>query len=134
MDGDCPGCESSLPRRWEGYVACWTRSPSRHIIVALTPGAALGIGDSAPDPHQLRGLWLTCDRVGKRNNSRLRARVELIETAQIKLPPEPDLKAHLLHIWGLDQAHVAQDNAAYVNRVKEHYRGNGHKADADTTQ
>jgi hypothetical protein len=126
---ECPGCQSNLPRRWEGYLACVTPKPHRHIILALTPGAAIGIHDSAPSPDRLRGLLLVCERFGKRANARLRARVEPVELGQHPLPPAPDLKAHLLHIWGLDQAHACTDNPGYSGRIKELFKRNGNSAD-----
>jgi len=129
MDSDCPGCLAQMPRRWEGYLGCLTPSPSRHIIVALTPAAALGISDTAVDRFALRGNLIIFERAGKRLNSRLRARVEPIEFYQKMLPPEPDLKAHLMHIWGLEQSHQGQDNQTYVNRVQQFYKGNGKPAD-----
>ena len=121
VDGNCPGCEAQMPQRWEGYLAVITPQPTRHIIVALTPGAALGIADSAPDAMMLRGNLLICERSGKRANARLRARIEPTEPYGKVLPPAPDLKAHLLHIWGLDTSHAAMDHPAYANRVKEFF-------------
>lgn len=121
IQGDCPGCESKLPQRWEGYLGVVTTKPSRHIILGITPGAALGIGDSAPDPHNLRGLLLVAERIGKRANARLRARVEEVELGQLRLPDPPDLKAHLLHIWGLDQAHAGNDHPDYRAEVLRTY-------------
>lgn len=134
LQGDCPGCEANLPQRWEGYLGVLIAETRRHIILALTPGAAIGIADTAPDPHNLRGLVLIAERMGKRANARLRARVEELDLSQVKLPPIPDLKAHLMHIWGLDQAHFNQDNPDYVNRLKQHFKSNGHTVDADTTE
>lgn len=119
----CPGCENNLPRRWEGYLGVLTAKDRRHLILALTPGAAIGIGDTAPDPFNLRGLVLIAERIGKRANARLRARVEELDLSQIKLPPIPDLKAHMMHIWGLDQAHAGQDYTGYAEAIKKQYGG-----------
>lgn len=134
IEGECPGCLASQPARWEGYLSVLTPSPSRHIIIAITPGAAMGIADSATDPAALRGSLVILERGGKRPNSRLRARVEQAEAYGRGLPPAPDLKAHLIHIWGLDQSHTAQDHPDYVNRVKEFYKGNGQKTDANSAE
>lgn len=134
MSSDCKGCEAQMPKRWEGYISLITPSPSKHILVALTPGAALGISDTAPDPLQLRGNLVIFERGGKRLNSRLRARVERVDFYQKMLPPEPNLKEHLVHIWGLDQSQLGQDNPQYVNRVAEHYRRNGQTTDASSVE
>jgi len=134
IQGDCPGCTAKLPQRWEGYLGVWTTKPCKHIILAVTPGAALGIGDTAPDPVNLRGLYLTVERLGRRANSRLQARVEEVELGQIKLPEIPDLKAHLLHIWGLDQAHLGTDNPDYAAEVLRTYGRHTKSTDEDSTQ
>lgn len=131
---DCPGCEAGMPRRWEGYLGVWTSGQSKHIILAVTPGAAIGIHDSAPDPQNLRGLVLVAERLGTRANARLQARVEPYDISQLKLPPIPDLKAHLLHIWGLDQAHASMDHPAYGRRVAQDFTDNGLRSDENPIQ
>jgi len=133
IDADCPGCAGKLPRRDEWYVSMWTASPSKHTIVALTPAVAWQIKNDFHAPATYRALGITLHRAGRAANTRLLVECRELETAQLRLPAEPDLIAHLLHIWGLDQGHLAQDDPAYVNRVKEHYRGNGRSADANTT-
>lgn len=131
LDAQCPGCESQLPRRWEGYLGVLTAETRRHLILALTPGAAIGIADTAPNPVNLRGLVLIAERLGSRPNARLKARVEEVDLSQIKLPPIPDLKAHLLHIWGLDQAHAGMDHEGYANAVLKQYSPRDQTTDAD---
>jgi hypothetical protein len=131
VDQDCPGCEAKLATRPEWYGSLWTFTPSRHVLVALTPAVAWEIRDFFKACDTLRGTAVVLTRAGKAANSRLLVTCNLVETAQQKLPPAPDLVAHLLHIWGLDQSQIAQDDQAYVNRVKEHYRGNGAQTNAD---
>jgi len=125
----CPGCEGKLATRDEWYAGLYTAIPSKHLLVALTPAVAWQIKDFFKGSPTLRGCYVILTRAGKAANSRLLVQCKDFESGQAKLPPEPDLAAHLLHIWGLDQAHMAQDDPAYVNRVKEHYKGNGRTAD-----
>ena len=99
---ECPGCKAQLAKRWEGYISVWTFAPSHHVIWALTTAAACGLKDTAPNFTDLRGLCLTIARAGKHNNSQLRARCDPYEALQMRLPTAPDLRAHLLHIWGMD--------------------------------
>lgn len=127
---DCPGCEAKLARREEWYSSLWTQSPSKHVIAALTPAVAWQITEATAKLPTIRGLRVHLYRSSKRPNSRLLASIAEVEFHETKLPDPPDLQRHLLHIWGLDQSHLAQDDQAYVNRVKDHFRGNGTHADA----
>jgi hypothetical protein len=131
---ECPGCNAQMPRRWEGYLGILTAGDRKHIILAVTPGAAIGIADSAPDPNNLRGLILIAERLGVRANARLQARVEEADLSQVKLPAIPDLKAHLLHIWGLDQAHTSMDHPGYARHVKADFTTSTKTDDEDTIQ
>lgn len=129
----CPGCEAKLACRPEWYAGFKIRNPGNHVIVALTPACAWQIKDRFHNLTTLRGVGLTLTRAGKAGNSRLLVECHELELAQLKLPDEPDLIKHLLHIWGLDQGQLGQDNAGYVNRVKDHFRGNGQATDAAKT-
>lgn len=117
----CPGCEAQLPKRYEAYASIWTTTPSRHIIVALTPGAAEGLLSSAPNPQDLLGLRVTIQRLGSRANGRLVCRVDGDQVHSSKLPPIPELAAHMFKIWGIDQSHTAQDHAGYADEVRNQF-------------
>lgn len=110
---DCPGCKAKLTKRYEAYVSLWTNSPSAHIIVALTPRAARELTDSAENPKDMRGLMIIIQRLGQRANGMLTARVESADGYTKALPPIPELRAHMLKIWGLDQSQISQDHPMY---------------------
>lgn len=110
---ECPGCAAELPRRYEAYVSCLTTQPSTHIIVALTPKAAKQLWDSAPNPNDLRGLIITLQRLGNRANGPLSCVVDHSEAIAHKLPPIPELRAHMLKIWGLSHSHFGSDHPYY---------------------
>jgi hypothetical protein len=116
---DCPGCAAQLPRRYEAYIAALTTTPTRHVIVALTPRAAKQLWDSAPDPHNMRGIIITLQRMGNRANGPLMCRVEQEEHAESKLPPMPELRAHMARIWGLDRSHEGTDHPYYRKAVQQ---------------
>lgn len=107
---DCPGCAAEKSKRWEGYLSVWTTAPSKHLIVALTPGAATQILDAAPDPNNLRGLFLTVERLGSKPNGQLRGNVEPANIEPGHLPPEPELLRHLYKIWGVDDCLLPDPN------------------------
>lgn len=112
----CPGCEAQRRKGWEAYLSIWTNKPSRHIIAALTPGAALQLTDAAPDPGQLRGNWITIRRHGSRPNGKLLVELQLVEVNVGCLPPPPDLKAHMYKIWGLDVDEMPDDHPLFAVR------------------
>lgn len=118
---NCPGCADGRPKRWEGYVAVWTAAPSRHVIIALTPGVAADLQAIAGDNANLRGRLVLFARLGKRTNGRVTITAEDNIVPTEKLPPEPDLRAHMVHIWGLDQSHVGQDAPDYAAEARRLY-------------
>lgn len=118
----CPGCAEGRPKRWEGYIAIYTTAPSRHVIIALTPGLAADLLAFAADKSTLRGRFVSITRQGKRPNGRLTITCEDRLIPPEKLPPPPLLRAHLAHIWGLDQAHAGQDQPGYAEKAAAIYR------------
>lgn len=114
---DCPGCAAQKPRRYEAYLSVWTASPSKHIIVALTPRAAAEILSTITPPNQLRGHMITLRRTGTRANGPVTAEIDGEMIDANRLPPAPDLLAQMLDIWGLDQSHTAMDHGAYAAAV-----------------
>lgn len=116
-DETCPGCKAELARRWEGYISVWTVAQKHHLY-ALTPRAANSLLNSVADGKNLRGLFVTIERKGRRPNSPLDCRAEQPDVISVKLPPIPDVHRHLLRIWGLEEAHIGQDNPGYSNSVK----------------
>jgi hypothetical protein len=127
---DCPGCAKQMPSRWEGYIGLWSSRPSKHLIVALTPGAATGIIDTAKDPKNLRAVYVEICRTGRAANSRLVASCKELEIPSSHLPPIPDLRAHLLHIWGLDLDPTKIDPAHWAETVRDSYNRNGQPGNA----
>lgn len=119
VNENCPGCEAKLQRRYEAYISAMTTQPTRHVIVALTPRAAKQLWDSAPDPRDLRGTIILLQRVGSRANGPLNCRIEPAETLSGKLPPMPELIAHMMRIWGIKQSHMGQDLPAYGSLVED---------------
>lgn len=119
MKLNCPGCEKKLPSRWEGYVSLWTAAPSKHIIARLTEAAANEIAENAPDYQNLRGLTINLERASTRANSRLLAKVEVLENNQVRLPAEPDLIAHLVLIWRMSGQTAEFDPTIFTQTREE---------------
>lgn len=113
---NCPGCDQERRKIWEGYLSIWTRSPSRHIITALTPGAALMLSDEAQDRDALRGWYIRITRSGTRPNGRVLVHLEPATIAAGVLPPAPDIPAHLLKIWNLDPETMPENHPFFPNR------------------
>lgn len=118
---DCPGCLRHQPKRPEFYVSLYTSKPSKHLLLRLTPGAAHLIVEHCPNREAQRGTWLTVKRRGTKANGSLLVEVGEKLVDYLVLPPEPDLRKCLWHIWGLDDAHLTQEHPEYTNRIKAHF-------------
>jgi hypothetical protein len=113
---DCPGC--ALQRRLirECYVSLWTGHPTKHVILALTPRAEWHLKFETPDSHDYRGLWIDVERQGKKNNGRLELERGARTPTPHHLPPAPDIRAHLTHIWGLDPSQIGSEHPLFAAR------------------
>lgn len=116
---DCPGCAAELPRRYEAYISALTTQPSRHVIIALTPKAASQLWASAPNRTDLRGSIITLQRLGTRANGPLSCRFEHSDAIDHKLPPIPELVAHMLRIWGLSASQFGTDHPYYASATTD---------------
>lgn len=129
----CPACADNRPRRWEGYISLWTPTPSKHVIIALTPGAAADLSNELGPIGNDRGRIIVVERLGKRPNGRVVARAAEESRPESGLPPMPDLRAHLIHIWGLDAANVGQDQPDYRKAIIKAYdRGDQHQPSSES--
>jgi hypothetical protein len=126
----CPGCARERPRRYEAYISGIWSTERRHIILAMTEGAARNIFDQAPNANQLRGHIITFKRNGHRTNGRLDATVSENMVSANTLPEAPELLRHLAHIWGLDLSHIAQDHPEYAQAVQKMYSRGATQPDA----
>lgn len=113
---NCPGCTAERRRGWELYVSLWTPKPSRHILTALTPAAALNLSDQVADPSNIRGWWLEIERVNVRANAKMIARVIAPDDRPMNLPPAPNLKAHMYKIWGLNPDEINAEHPLFAVR------------------
>lgn len=127
---NCPGCEAKKPRRYEAYLSGIRAHDKRHILVALTPGAAHQLLDAVSSETQLRGHVIRLVRQGTRPNGMLRLELQDHMLDQSRMPNAPDLEKHMLAIWGLDQSHTAQDHGAYAEAVKHAFDSTDENADA----
>lgn len=117
---ECGGCAQQLATRWEGYISVWT-TQGKHIITSLTPRAANNLLGTVADPCNLRGLFVTIERQGRRPNSPLNARCEQPDVLTVKLPPLPNLRAHLCRIWGLALGPEQLDDETISAELKRTY-------------
>jgi len=113
----CPGCKVGKPVRYEAYASGVRSSDKKHLIIALTPTAARDLFEALPNPNQLRGHIVTFTRHGKQSNGTLRITTEGSMLSHDRLPPAPDLLAHMLDIWGLDASHLGTDHQGYAHDV-----------------
>jgi hypothetical protein len=76
----------------------------------VTHGAELNLSDQVHDWHALRGVILEAKRIGPKSNGRVQITVDENRLSPERLPPEPNLTAHLFLIWGIDAESIQPDH------------------------
>ena len=113
----CSACDNDRPRRYEGFVSVVWMVSRKHEIVRLTKPAMLGLKLGLEGRDFLRGQVLLLERKGTRNCGRLVASVEREALEISRLPPAPDLPAHLARIWRVDGMEVSKDETGYIRQL-----------------
>lgn len=118
LDNDCPGCEMERPKRFEAYMSVLRVPGGKHQIIALTLGAMHQIEETVPHGESIRGRQMIVGRRGERTNGQIEVEVLNKITPDALMPTVPDLYQHLIHIWGLDAAHLGQDRPDYAATIR----------------
>lgn len=103
----CAACQQGYSYRWHGYVSAVLLPGLEHVIIELTPGAAQTLTTYQRAYHDLRGCSLRAHRPSGRPNGRVVLHCKRTDPAKSPLPPAPDLKVILCHIWGIQLDCVA---------------------------
>jgi hypothetical protein len=112
-DDTCPICvEQNQRPRWHGYLACWWEHSSRFVVADLSLHAVQSCPELVPShPFPLRGCYVTLSRIGKSNNSPVKATVMRSTIAPTDLPEPFDVRAALMRMWGLSPSeHLREDD------------------------
>lgn len=101
MANGCEGCSFNLPKRWKGYLGCWSVHMSRYVLGELTKAASTDLRPLINDrAKSLRGLELIMWRVGAHKNAPVKARIDPLPFGKkIELPEPFDIRLALLKIW-----------------------------------
>lgn len=113
----CPGCILERRKIRECYLTVIGLGKREHVITVLTPGAERNLYDLAPEPIAWRGLVIEIKRRGSKANGKLAVNVADERIDPSRLPPAPDLMAHLYQVWGLTSELFGSDHPLWDARA-----------------
>lgn len=100
----CEFCDRGLPWRWHGYLAVLLPERPRPCLLELTAQAAESVASARAQYGTLRGARIKLTRAGKRPNGRVQVALAPPPDDPDPLPPEPDVRHALCHVWNYDPA------------------------------
>jgi hypothetical protein len=118
----CEACQAGYSWRWHAYVACVLSPGLEHVLLELTAPPAETLANYLAVYKTLRGCWIRTERPSKRPNGRVILQAKYTDPHKTPLPPAPDVRAILCHIWG-----VQLDCARDIGRL----RGNARQVAVD---
>jgi hypothetical protein len=96
---NCRKCEAGYQRRWHSWVVVLNDATRRMEIYEVPGGAAHDLANWRRANGSLRGWPILLQRVGSRDNGRVKMVVGLKRRDPSSLPPLPDLKEILSRMW-----------------------------------
>jgi hypothetical protein len=121
---DCEACKRKMLSRWTGYLLCLENKTGTKIIFEFTPPGALVLQKARNEYTTLRGLNIIASRPSRKANGKVLLEIRGMNSGAHKLPPAPDAKPLLMHIWGLadqdipEYAEFTPDGLAEAERVQ----------------
>lgn len=98
----CEPCSLGIPWRWHSYLPVQVAGTNERCILELTAQATEQLGPALAEYQTLRGIVIIIQRPTKRPNGRVQISVEPGRKPETTVPPAPNIKACMAHIWGLD--------------------------------
>jgi len=98
----CEHCDKGLAWRWHGYLAVLLDGKPRPVILELTAQAAENVAAAREQYGTLRSARIRLTRAGKRPNGRVQVALAPPDPENRHVPPEPDIRVALCHIWNYD--------------------------------
>jgi hypothetical protein len=99
---ECRSCCDGLPRRWKGYLYCWSTAQSDNVFFELTPLAVKSIYDVVGQGCILRGYRMNIQR-GNGNKAWMKVTLKsrFQDVSDKVLPDDISPEKTLLQLWGV---------------------------------
>jgi len=97
----CPHCIEGHSKRWHGYLACILVDGLEHCLFEFTKVMAQPFTTYQAVYATLRGCRFQARRPSKRHNGRVVIKCKRADEAESRLPPPPNVKKILCHIWNI---------------------------------
>lgn len=119
-DDLCPACSEGIGWRWHGWLACILNQTQEHVLFEFTATAADFFKPYREQHGTLRGCVFTASRNNTRANARVLIRCRPGDLTKIQLPPPPDIKQALAHIWGIPVDQLGKHGRMkYTDRLRK---------------
>ncbi len=97
----CKLCEAGHSWRWHGYVSAVLITTMEHVLFEFTATASDTFKTFHGVNGTLRGCSYTAWRPSKKPNGRVVISCKHADTARVTLPPPPNIRKILCHIWNI---------------------------------
>ncbi len=121
LQKDCKACGNGVGWLWHGYLSMILPKTHEHVLLELTAQACEQVNAYHKQHSLLRGAFVTATRAGKLANGRVILELNPGDQTGIQLPDPPDVRKHMMHIWGIQDAGEAKQTYSPE-------RGNGFRA------
>jgi len=97
----CELCEEGFSWRWHVYLTIFMGKTYQHHLFETTPRAAKPLEHYLIYHNTLRGCALRASRPSGNPNGRIHIECKHVDSANLRLPIEPNIKKILLHLWNI---------------------------------
>lgn len=98
---NCEPCNQGFSWRWHGYLAALDPCTHEHFLFEFTAQAADAFRAYRDRYGTLRGCLFQARRLSANRNGRVLIQTKPANLEHVHLPPEPDIKSALCHIWNI---------------------------------
>lgn len=95
----CDACDAGRVARWYGFLSVWGSKTGRVALFEFTPACIPTIREYNEKFGTLRGAAIKLERRNWKTNSTVLMTLSPSPYDDSKIPPEPNIIAHLEHMW-----------------------------------
>jgi hypothetical protein len=99
LKNGCPACLAKRPAVWKGYLAVWQPKPRTIAIIEFTTRCTNALDAYFLAYGTLRAATVVLTRKGRSDKGPLTLDISPSQYATNDLPPAPDIRHALTHMW-----------------------------------